>query len=244
MGESTHLWPYAVEKDLALLPYFSSMNLACGFHAGDPTTMETLVEAALTAGVAVGAHPAYPDPENFGRTDMVLPPDKVYDIVLYQLGALQAFLTVRDLSLHHVKPHGALYNKAAADPSVATAICRAVGDFDPDLVIYGLAGSEMIRTAKSMGLITCSEIFADRSYQDNGQLTARSDPGALIEDPQTAVEQVLQLVEQQTVTSVNGVTIPVQADTICIHSDGTHALIFAQAISEALTQKGITIRHV
>src|SRR5215471_13763940 len=143
MGERTNLWSYSLEKDLSLLKYITSLNLACGFHAGDAHVMHELTDAALHAGVAVGAHPGFPDRENFGRTNMNLSPEKIYDVVLYQIGALEAFLRVMGASLHHVKPHGALYNMAAKDSVLAAAICKAVYDFDENLVFYGLSGSKL-----------------------------------------------------------------------------------------------------
>jgi UPF0271 protein len=244
MGESTHLWTYSINKDLALLPYISSLNIACGFHAGDPHTMQELVTAALEAGVAVGAHPSFNDRDNFGRSNLVLSPEKIYDLIIYQVGALQAFLQVHGASLHHVKPHGALYNMAAADEVMATAICRAVKDIDPALVLYGLSGSQLIKAATAVGLRTASEVFADRTYQPDGSLTPRSQPGALIEDDATSMAQVLQMVQQSTVTAVDGHTIPLQTETICVHSDGAHARSFAQHIHHALKQQGIEIKAI
>jgi UPF0271 protein len=236
MGESTKLWNYSLEKDISLLQYISSINLACGFHAGDPHTMHELVDAALHAGIAVGAHPGFEDKENFGRTDIDLSPEKVYDIVLYQIGALEAFLRVMGASLHHVKPHGALYNMAAKDNVMAAAICKAVYDFDDTLILYGLSGSKMISEANNIGLHTSSEVFADRTYQDDGSLTPRSMPGALIESTDQSVAQLLQMVTQGVITSTSGKTVPIKAETVCIHGDGKHALEFAKAIHDALSQ--------
>ncbi len=244
MGESTHLWEYDLEKDLALLPFISSMNIACGFHAGDPHTMHELVAAALKAGVAIGAHPSYQDRDNFGRSNTVLSPEKVYDIMVYQVGALQAFLQVHGTSLHHVKPHGALYNMAAADAVLATAVCQAVKDLDSKLILYGLSGSLLISTALDMGLATASEVFADRTYRDDGSLTPRSESNALIDDPDVCIAQVLQMVEQGTVVTTSKHRLAITAETICIHSDGTQALTFAQQIHHTLKQHGIEIKPV
>lgn len=241
MGESSPLWDYSLERDLSILPYISSVNLACGYHAGDPATMHAMVEAAMKAGVAIGAHPAFPDKENFGRSNMELSPEQVYDVVLYQLGALNAFLQVNGASLHHVKPHGALYNMAAKDPVLAKAIADAVYDFDGSLILYGLSGSELIETGKHDFLSTCSEVFADRTYQDDGSLTPRSHPQALLQNEEAAIAQVLQMVKAQSVQSLSGKTVPVKAETICIHSDGVHALEFAKAIYEALISARITV---
>jgi UPF0271 protein len=243
MGESTHLWQYHIDKDLSLLPFLSSINLACGFHAGDAHTMHQLVEAAITAGVAIGAHPGFEDRDNFGRTNMPLPPAVLYDITLYQIGALDAFLKVNGRRLHHVKPHGALYNMAAKDEVLASAICKAVYDYDKRLVLYGLSGSMLIAAAHATGLTTCSEVFADRTYQDDGQLTPRTAANALIDDTQQALAQVLQMVGQRTVTSVHGKEVPIVAETVCIHGDGLHAVEFAEAIHAMLLTHQITIQH-
>ncbi|MBO9633212.1 MAG: LamB/YcsF family protein [Chitinophagaceae bacterium] len=241
MGESSSLWDYSLEKDLSILPYISSVNLACGYHAGDPHVMHTMVEATMKAGIAIGAHPSFPDRDNFGRSNMDLPPERVYDIVLYQLGALNAFLQVNGASLHHVKPHGALYNLAAKDPVLAKAIADAVYDFDGSLILYGLSGSELIKTGRHDFLATCSEVFADRTYQNDGSLTPRAHPEALLKSQEAVVAQVLQMVQEQTVRSLSGNTVPVKAETICIHSDGAHAPEFAKAIHEALINAQIAV---
>jgi len=242
MGESTHLWPYDIEKDKTLLTYVSSINLACGFHAGDANTMHQLAAAAMEAGVAVGAHPGFADRENFGRTNLLLPPAAIYDLVIYQIGALDAFLKVLQTRLHHVKPHGALYNMAAKDEAMAEAICKAVYDYDSSLLLYGLSGSKLIEAAHATGLATCSEVFADRTYQDDGHLTPRSHPQALLHNTQQSLQQVLQMVQQRSVTSVNGKEVPIVAETICIHSDGSTAIQFACEIKESLVKNGIEVR--
>lgn len=242
MGESTALWPYSVEKDLQILRFISSMNLACGFHAGDAHTMHELIDAALEHNVAIGAHPGFADKENFGRTNQSLSPVKIYDIVLYQLGALDAFLKVRQTKLHHVKPHGALYNMAAADRIMADAICKAVKDFDSNLILYGLSGSELIHAADAIGLKSFNEVFADRTYQPNGMLTSRQQPNALIENTAQSIKQVLQMVIEGKVTDVNGNHITLKAETICIHGDGKHAVNFADIIQETLKQHHVLIK--
>lgn len=241
MGESTHLWPYDIEKDLKLLRYVSSINVACGMHAGDSYTMHELVNAALIEGVAVGAHPGFADRDNFGRTNQELPTEQIYDLVIYQIGALDAFMRIMNERLHHVKPHGALYNMAAKDAAIAEAICKAVYDYDPNLTLYGLSGSKLIEAAVATGLKTYSEVFADRTYQDDGHLTPRTQANALIEDPQQSLEQVLQMVMQRTVTSVNEKEVPIVADTVCVHSDGEHALAFAREIKAVLLINGIEV---
>jgi UPF0271 protein len=242
MGESTHLWPYDIEKDRLLLSYVSSINLACGYHAGDAHTMHELAAAAITAGVAVGAHPGFADRDNFGRTNVALPPAQVYDLVIYQLGALDAFLKVMHTRLHHVKPHGALYNMAAKDEALAEAICKAVYDYDSSLLLFGLSGSKLIEAAIATGLSTCSEVFADRTYQDDGHLTPRTHPQALLHDPQQSVQQVLQMVQRRTVTSVNGKEVPLVVDTVCLHGDGSNAIEIARGIKAALETNGVEVR--
>jgi len=244
MGESTALWYYHIENDTALLPYITSANIACGFHAGDAYTMHELVEAALLAGVAVGAHPGFEDRPNFGRTNRQLPPAKVYDLIIYQLGALDAFLKINGTKLHHVKPHGALYNMAAKDTVMAMAVCQAVKDFDANLILYGLSGSELINAAATIQLRSCPEVFADRSYQDDGSLTPRSLPNAMIDNETRCVQQVIQMAKYGKVLTVSNKTIHVQAGTVCVHSDGAHALTFAKLIHHALQEKGIEIKPV
>jgi 5-oxoprolinase (ATP-hydrolysing) subunit A len=242
MGESTHLWPYDIEKDLKLLRFVSSINVACGMHAGDSYTMHELVNAALIEGIAVGAHPGFADRDNFGRTNHNLSYEHIYDLIIYQIGALDAFMRVMDDRLHHVKPHGALYNMAAKDAAIAEAICKAVYDYDPKLILYGLSGSKLIEAATATGLKTYSEVFADRTYQDDGHLTPRTEANALIEDQEQSLEQVLQMVMQRTVTSVNDKEVPIVADTLCIHSDGAHALQFAREIKAVLLINGVEVK--
>jgi UPF0271 protein len=244
MGESTSLWPYHISADIALLPYITSANIACGFHAGDAFTMHELVDASLLAGVAVGAHPGFEDKENFGRKNISLSPVKIYDHIIYQLGALGAFLKINGTKLHHVKPHGALYNIAAKDAVIATAICTAVKDYDADLILYGLSGSELIKISDSLQLKSCSEVFADRTYQEDGSLTPRSSPNALIEDEEQSVKQVADMALYGKVRTSTNKMISVKADTVCIHADGAHALAFAKKIHQTLIRKGIEIKPV
>lgn len=242
MGESTHLWKYDIENDLRLLRFVSSINIACGMHAGDSYTMHELVNAACLEGVAVGAHPGFADRDNFGRTNHQLSHDYIYDLVIYQVGALDAFMRIMHEPLHHVKPHGALYNMAAKDAAVAEAICQAVYDYNPNLIIYGSSGSHLITAATATGLKTKNEVFADRTYQDDGHLTPRTETNALISDHQQSLDQVLQMVMQRSVTSVNEKEVPIVADTLCVHSDGEHALTFAREIKAMLLMNGVEIK--
>ncbi|PZX25312.1 putative lipoprotein, LamB/YcsF family protein [Cupriavidus phytorum] len=229
-------------NDEALLALISSANIACGWHAGDAATMVQTVKWALAHGVAIGAHPSYPDRENFGRTEMQRDPEHVYADVLYQIGALAAIVRAQGAVLHHVKPHGALYNQAVRDPALARAIVRAVRDFDADLVFFGLAGSQMIDVAKEAGLRVKQEVFADRGYNPDGTLVKRGTPGALHEDEEVALDQTLTMVREQRVRAIDGTWVPIQAETVCLHGDGAHALAFARRIRERLGAEGIAIR--
>ena len=223
-------------NDAQLMPYIHAANIACGYHAGDETTMWETVKLALQYKVSIGAHVSFLDRGNFGRSEIRLPPEEVYELVLQQLIILQEIVTSFDTSIGHVKPHGALYNMSALDRSLAAAIARGVKDFDHQLVLYGLSGSHSIEEAKKIGLATRQEVFADRSYQDDGRLTSRQLPGALITDPEKAWQQVMQMVTGGTVTTVSGRIIPVVAETICVHGDGEQALPILQRIHEGLNQ--------
>ncbi|GLC96182.1 UPF0271 protein [Cupriavidus sp. TA19] len=229
-------------NDEALLALISSANVACGWHAGDAATMVQTVKWALQHGVAIGAHPSYPDRENFGRTEMQRDPEDVYADVLYQIGALDAIVRAQGGELHHVKPHGALYNQAVRDPALARAIVRAVRDFDADLVFFGLAGSQMIDIAKEAGLRVKQEVFADRGYNPDGTLVRRGTPGALHDDEEVALNQTLTMVREKRVRAIDGTWVPIQAETVCLHGDGAHALAFARRIRERLGAEGIAIR--
>ena len=235
---------YQMPNDETLFDYISSANIACGFHAGDPAVMQHSVQLALKKGVAIGAHPGFQDLQGFGRREMKITAKEAYQITLYQIGALYAFVKAEGASLHHVKPHGALYNMAAKDDKLASALAQAVFDFDPTLLFYGLAGSEMISAAKKIGLKTASEVFADRSYQDDGSLTPRSQKNALIDSEEQAISQVLQMVTQQKVRTVNNNTISLKAETLCIHGDGLHAVDFAKRIHERLVNNGVMIKSI
>jgi 5-oxoprolinase (ATP-hydrolysing) subunit A len=230
-----------VGDDIAMLDYVTSANIACGYHAGDPETMRGVVEAALSKGVAVGAHPGLPDRENFGRREQPVSSAEAYAMVLYQVGALAAFARAAGGRLNHVKPHGALYNMAARDRTLADAVARAVRDFDPALILFGLAGSEMIKAAEALGLRSASEVFADRSYQDDGSLTPRQRPGAMIEDAEQSLAQVRQMLAG-TVRALSGAEVSICADTLCLHGDQLGALDFARRIRNALLADGVHLQ--
>lgn len=240
LGES--YGPWALGDDEGIMPFISSANIACGFHAGDPGTIHGTVMKCLRHGVAIGAHPSYPDLSGFGRRRMDMDPQEVYDMVLYQLGAVAAFAKASGTFLRHVKPHGALYNHAAKDPLTAQAILNAVRYFDERLLLYGPAGSELEKAAQAFGIVFCSEAFADRGYEADGSLTPRSRRDALLPDVGSCVRQVMQLVEKGSVTALDGGVVSVRAETICIHGDGPMSVAIAKALREALTEKGFAIR--
>ncbi|MBF9184115.1 5-oxoprolinase subunit PxpA [Klebsiella pneumoniae] len=228
-------------NDQALLQLVSSANIACGFHAGDAQTMRQSVRWALQYGVAIGAHPSFPDRENFGRTRMQLPPETVYAQVVYQLGALAAIARAEGGVMVHVKPHGMLYNQAVVEPALAEAIARAVQAVDPALRLVGLAGSELIRAGEKLGLTTRQEVFADRGYQADGSLVPRSQPGALIESEEQALAQTLEMVQHNRVRSLSGEWAHVKAETVCLHGDGAHALDFARRLRAAFAGRNIDV---
>ena len=243
IGESTSLRPYSIDYDISLLPYFSSINLACGYHAGDSETIIHLVKEAAALNISIGAHPSFPDRENFGRKEMVLAEKELYSIVYEQIVFVGSLALSQGARLQHVKPHGALYNMSARDHRMAFIVCSAVQAYDEDLMIYGLAGSEVIKVADSMGMRSCNEVFADRRYSDDGTLVPRSEPDAVIDDPVQALEQARRMAIYRNVESVSGKTIFLNTETICIHSDGKYALKFAKTVNEALRQHGIIISH-
>lgn len=235
MGEGM---PY----DADIMPYISSVNIACGYHAGNDEIMKRTVELALQNNVAIGAHPGFADKENFGRKEIYMLRRNYYELIIEQLAILKKITGSFSVTIHHVKPHGALYNMAARDKTLAAIIAQAVKDFDDKLILYGLSGSESINEAKALNLQSANEVFADRTYQDDGNLTPRSQTNALIEDENASIQQVLQMITQKTVTSVNNKTVPIIAETICIHGDGEHAVEFAKLIHQNLKQNHIAIK--
>lgn len=240
MGESFGAW--SMGADLDILPYVTSANIACGFHAGDPATMRKTVAAALQHGVAIGAHPGLPDLAGFGRRTMDITPQEAYDMVVVQVGALAGVAASQGASLHHVKPHGALYNMAAKKPELAQAIARAVRDVDASLVFYGLASSALVQAGQQAGLKVAQEVFGDRTYQSDGSLTPRKQPNAMIEDATLSIRQVLRMITEGKIGTVQGVDIPVQAHTLCLHGDQPDAVAFAKSIRLALEEAGVQVR--
>ncbi|MDR0760197.1 MAG: LamB/YcsF family protein [Treponema sp.] len=239
LGES--FGAYTLGMDEQVLEAISSCNIACGFHAGDPAVMERTVRLALKNNTAIGAHPGLPDLTGFGRRNMAVTPKEVYTMMVYQIGALAAFVRAEGGRMQHVKPHGALYNMAAVDEKLAEAAAEAVYKVDPELIFFGLAGSWMIKKAERIGLKTAQEVFADRTYQKDGTLTPRRQPGAMIANEDAALAQVLGMVKDGTVKTLEGDVISITADTICVHGDGEKALLFTRRIREELTAEGVAI---
>lgn len=239
LGES--FGAYKIGCDSEVIPLISSANIACGWHAGDSVVMAKTVKTAAEAGIAIGAHPGFPDLMGFGRRNMTVSPDELKTYIVYQVGALNAFCKAEDVKMQHVKPHGAMYNMAAKDEKLADAICRGIVEIDDSLILMGLSGSVMARSAEKFGLRFASEVFADRAYEEDGSLVARSKPGSVITDENLAVARVVEMIKCGTVESVSGKKIKIQADSICVHGDNVHALEFVKKIRKTLTENGIEI---
>ena len=228
--------------DDELLALVTSANIACGFHAGDAGTIRTSIEAARARNVAVGAHPSLFDRENFGRKELPVKPEEVFDAVVYQLGIFQAIAEACGVRPNHVKPHGALYNMASRDGGLADAIARAVASVDANLIFFAPANSALARAGKAQGLQIAHEVFADRNYCSDGSLVSRSLPNALLHDPAEAAPRVLRMLRQGKVRSVDGVDVDVRAETICLHGDNPEAVEFARALRLQLKKDGIALR--
>ncbi len=225
-----------IGNEKELMPFISSANIACGYHAGDATTIMEVINLCLQYNVNIGAHPSFLDRESFGRTAMQLSPQEIYTIVTDQLKIINTIAIECGAKLHHVKPHGALYNIAAKDIITATAIAKAVKDFDERLIYFGLSGSVMIAAAEKIGLKTANEVFADRTYQADGTLTPRTQPNALIKNNDIMIKHIMQMVKENRVTAITGEEIFLQADTICIHGDGENAVEFAKTIHKKINE--------
>ena len=231
-------------SDAEILSQVTSANVACGFHAGGPSSMHATVALAAARGVAVGAHPAFADPEGFGRRAERVSAEETYEIVLYQIGALGAFAAAAGVQLQHVKPHGALYHLAATDPVIARAIAHAVRDVDRRLVLVGLSGGHLLTAGRDAGLRTASEVFADRAYHADGTLLPRGEAGALVTDPQEVVQRAVRMAREGKVHAVDGTDVSVRAETICVHGDTPGAAGLARALKDALAAEGFTVRAV
>jgi UPF0271 protein len=241
LGES--FGNFKIGMDEAIMPYISSVNIACGFHAGDPMVMEKTIQLALKHNVGIGAHPGYPDLQGFGRRNLKMSYQELYTSILYQVSALKGMTEALGGKLNHVKPHGALYNQAAKFEEVANAIIDAVKAVDDKLIIFGLANSLFINSAKNKGLKTANEVFADRAYMDDGSLVSRNKEGAIIHDMEIAKNRSLEMVNGS-VKSINGNQISMKADTICIHGDNPSAVELAKRIHHYLSAKGVEINKI
>ncbi len=237
MGESFGM--YKLGYDEEVIRYITSANIACGFHAGDPMWMRTTVEMAEKYGVGVGAQPSFPDLMGFGRRNMMVSPEEARNDVTYQIGALQAF--AKDGKLQHVKPHGAMYNMAVADLTLARAICQAVKDVDPDMIVVALAGTDWVDLASEMGLRVAREAFADRAFTAQGTLVPRSQPGSVVHDVDAVVERSVKMVTEGKVTAITGEEVEFQADSLCLHGDTPGAVEVARAVREGLEAAGVKI---
>jgi len=241
LGESFGAYKIGMDEDI--LEFVTSANIACGFHAGDPGVMHKTVKLALENGVSIGAHPGFPDLVGFGRRNMDISPEDAYDMVVYQVGALSAFVKAEGGKMQHVKPHGALYNMAAKNQMLAQAVAKAIYKVDSQLILFGLSGSELIKAGENVGLRTASEVFADRTYQQDGSLTPRTSKDALITNSEDAIKQVIKMVMEGSVFCQQGFDIPIKADTVCIHGDGAHALAFAEEINKQMKAFKISVRN-
>lgn len=239
LGES--FGRYTLGMDDKIIPLITSANVACGYHASDPVVMNKSIAQAKEAGIRVGAHPGFPDLMEFGRRNMNVTPGEAKAYTLYQLGALDAFCRVHGMKLQHVKPHGALYNMAAKDYTLAKAICEGIKEFDDSLIVLALSGGELAHAVLDLGLRTALEVFADRGYEEDGSLVDRRKGGAMVTDEEEAIARVIRMVKEQKVTAVTGKDIPIKADSVCVHGDGVKALAFVEKIRKALISEGIAI---
>jgi UPF0271 protein len=242
LGES--FGSYKLGMDDEVIKHVTSVNIACGWHAGDPLVMDRTVKAAVREGTAIGAHPGFPDLLGFGRRNLAATPEEVKAYVKYQLGALMAFAKANGAAIQHVKAHGALYNMAAKDAKLAAAIAEAIREVDQNIILMGLANSEMINAGKEMGLKTANEVFADRAYNPDGTLVSRSLPGAVIHDADLAISRVVRMVKEGKVQAVNGEDIEIKADSICVHGDNPEAVEFTRKIRARLEQEGVEVTAV
>lgn len=236
LGESFGAW--TMGNDAALLPVIGSANIACGFHAGDPTVMRETVRLALSHGVSLGAHPSFPDLQGFGRRVMQMSPRDLAALLIYQVGALQALAQAEGGRVTHVKPHGALNNMACADAAMASTVAQAIHALDPQLILLAPALSELERAGRAAGLRVACEVFADRSYQADGQLTPRSQPGAVLHDAPACVRHVLAMLEAGGIVTAGGERLPTRIDSICVHGDGPEAVATAAQVRQALQATG------
>lgn len=232
---------YRLDSDPEILGLVSSVNIACGYHAGDPIVMRETVAQAAARGVTIGAHPSYPDLLGFGRRDLAATPGEIEAYLVYQIGALSAFCTTQGATLRYVKPHGALYNRAARDPDAAQAVARAVHGVDPGLILLGLDGTVMLAEAERIGLAVAREAFVDRAYRPDGQLLSRSEPGSVLDDVAAVVDRAVRMVKEHFVVAIDGTRRIVRPDSLCVHGDGPHAVAIIRALRERLEAEDVEI---
>ena len=242
LGES--FGAYTIGMDAEILPHVTSANIACGFHAGDPSVMQKSVLLCKKYGVQVGAHPGLPDLQGFGRRRMAISPVEAEADVMYQIGALKAFCDAAGVPLHHVKPHGALYNMAAKDEALAAGIAEGIASVDKNVILLGLAGSKLLSAGRAAGLRVASEVFADRAYQADGSLVPRSKPGAVIHDADEAIARTVRMVKEGKVTAITGEEVAIEAHSICVHGDNPDAVEFVRRIRARLEAEGVTIAPI
>ena len=242
VGES--FGAYSIGHDTGLMKSITSANIAAGFHAGDPSVLRDTIRMARAHGVAVGAHPGFPDLVGFGRRELNVSAREAEDLVLYQVAAVAGVASAEGMRIQHVKPHGALFNMAVRNAELASAIARAVAAFDRTLVLFGLPGSEILKAGRSEGLRVAAEVFADRAYEPDGSLASRRKAGSVIHDPETVVARAVRMVKDRTVVAVDGSVVPLQADTICVHGDTPGSDDLAASIRAGLERAGITVKAV
>jgi len=240
LGESFGV--YRLGDDQALLHFVTSASIACGFHAGDPGTMARAVESCIARGVALGAHPGLPDLAGFGRRAVAVTPAEARDLITYQVGALAAFAARQGQRLQHVKPHGALYAMAERDPAIAAAIAQAVVEVDAELILMGLSEGRLVAAGRGLGLRVAHEVFADRSYEPDGTLTPRGQPGAVLDDPEQVARRIVRLARGGRVKAADGSDLTLAADTLCLHGDSPGAALLADAVRRALESEGVAVR--
>ncbi|WP_152655349.1 LamB/YcsF family protein [Oceanobacillus sp. CFH 90083] len=240
LGES--FGAYRIGQDDMVMKWITSANIACGYHAGDHNVIRKTVEKAVKNNVAVGAHPGFLDLQGFGRRMIQVTPEEVFNLVVYQIGAISSFATIYGTRIRHVKPHGALYTMAAKDRALAAAIADAVYQIDKRMILFGLANSELVKEGRKRGLSVAEEVFADRTYQSDGTLTPRTAPNALIHDVDTSIRRVIRMVKEKKVEAADGMDVAIQADTVCVHGDGAQAAVFVEKLAQELTNQYIQIR--
>ena len=242
VGES--FGAYTLGHDAALMASITSANVAAGFHAGDPSVLRATIRLAKAGGVAVGAHPGFPDLVGFGRRELSVTPREAEDFVLYQIAAVAGVAAAEGVRLQHVKPHGALFNMAVSDAELANAIARAVAAFDPSLILFGLPGSEILDAGRAAGLRVAAEVFADRAYEPDGSLTSRRTPGSVIHDAALVVSRAVRMVTDRAVEAIDGTVVPLDADTICVHGDTPGSDDLAARLRSSLVAAGVTVKAI